>query len=313
MLSQLEGKTMRLLLTMLLMTSSAFAQSNHHLYVVNKSADSISILNVATLEVEHTISVGRNPHELAVAPDGSKLYVGNAGGNSVSVVDLGTYTETKKITTPDFSPDSGFALVTSEQSRKIVIIDTATDEVVQAIDTDQGGTHMAAIDRAGEWAYFTNREANTVSFMDLGDFRIVANVAVGQGSEGFALSPDESEIWVSNRDARSISVIDVAGRSVVATLEAGERPNRVAFTPDGRHVLIPMGSGEVSVYDTSSREIIDTVPLGSAGGGIVASPDGQRVFVAAGGTNAIHIIDTGTWTVTGRVGVGSNPDGLAMR
>ena len=312
---------MRLLLTVFLMTASGFAQSNHQLYVVNKSADSISILNASTLEVEQTIRVGRNPHELAVAPDGSKLYVANAGGNSVSVVDLETYTETNKIESPDFSyphgiifmPDARYALVTSEQASKIVLIDAVADEVVRSIDTDQGGTHMATIDSAGEWAYFTNRESNTVSFMDLDDFRIVANVAVGQGSEGFALSPDESEIWVSNREARSISVIDVASRQVVATLPAGERPNRVAFTPDGRFVLIPMGSGEVTVYDTSTREIIDTITLGSGGGGIVASPDGQRVFVAAGGTNAVYVIDTATWSVTGRVGVGTNPDGLAMR
>ena len=164
---------MRLLLTLALMTSCGFAQSSHHLYVVNKSADSISILNTSTLEVEHTISVGRNPHEIAVSPDGSKAYVANAGGNSVSVVDLETYTETKKITSPDFSyphgivftPDGRYALVTSEQASKIVLIDAASDEVIRSIDTDQGGTHMATIDDAGEWAYFTNRESNTVSFI----------------------------------------------------------------------------------------------------------------------------------------------------
>ena len=312
---------MRLLLTLLLTAASAFGQSNHHVYVVNKSADSISILNAATLEVGHTVAVGGNPHELAIAPDGSKAYVANAGGNSISVVDLETYTETKKIASPDlsfphgivFTPDSRYALVTSERAQKIVVIDVAADEAIRSIDTDQGGTHMAAIDRAGEWAYFTNRESNTVSFMDIENFRIVANVAVGPGAEGFALSPDESEIWVSNRNAASVSVVDVAQRQVVATIPVGERPNRVTFTPDGRHVLIPMGTGEMSVFDVASREIVRSIQLGSSAGGLVPSPDGGRVFVAVGSADEVYVIDTGNWTVTARVAVGGGPDGIAFR
>jgi YVTN family beta-propeller protein len=312
---------MRLLLTFALMTASALAQGNHQLYVVNKAADSISIVDAASLEVEHTISVGNNPHEVAVSPDGSKLYVANAGGNSISVIDLQTFSETKKITTPDFAfphgivftPDFRHALVTSEQSRKIVLIDAVKDEVIRAIDTDQGGTHMVTIDSAGEWAYFTNRESDTVSIMDLGDFSIVANVPVGRGAEGFALSPDETEIWVSNREAASVSVIDVGRREVVATMPVGDRPNRVTFTPDGRHVVIPMGSGEAYVFDTGTREVLTTVPVGSAAGGIVPSPDGRRVFVATGGSNAVQVIDVGSWTVIDRVNVGRGPDGLALR
>jgi DNA-binding beta-propeller fold protein YncE len=58
---------------------------------------------------------------------------------------------------------------------------------------------MVVIDKAGTWAFFANRDSNTVSFMDLNDYRIVANVPVGRGGEGIALSPDEKEIWVGDR------------------------------------------------------------------------------------------------------------------
>ena len=104
-------------------------------------------------------------------------------GNSVSVIDLRSQAETRTITHPDFNaphgvaftPDSRRAIVTSERSRKIFILDTTTDQIVRVVDTDQGGTHMVTVNSAGTQAYLTNRESNTVSVMNL--------------SEGFSSGP----------------------------------------------------------------------------------------------------------------------------
>ena len=62
-------------------------------------------LDTASLEVEATVKVGRNPEQMAIL--GGKLYVANSGGmgysspegydHTVSVVDLASFTETKKI------------------------------------------------------------------------------------------------------------------------------------------------------------------------------------------------------------------------
>src|SRR4030095_8113347 len=121
-----RGK-MKLLLATVLVATSLFAQATPRVFVVNKAGDSVAVVDAASLRVLHTIPVGRNPHELAVAPDGLKLYVPNVADNSISVVDLRTNSETKKITHPNlnsphgvaFTPDSRRALVTSERSRKI--------------------------------------------------------------------------------------------------------------------------------------------------------------------------------------------------
>ena len=310
-----------LLLPLVLTATAGLAQTNPLLFVVNKAEDTLSVIDTHSLRETHRITVGGNPHEMAVTPDGRKAYVVNAGGNSISVIDLETYAETKRITHPDFSfphgvaftSDSRRALVTSERSGKIFLIDATNDEVLRAIDTDQGGTHMAAVDTAGEWAYFSNRESNTISFMDLENYEIVANVAVGEGAEGFALSPDSREIWVSERNAGTVSVVDVPGQRVVARVDIGPRPNRVSFTPDGRHVVIPLTAGDVAVFDRATRERVGELRVGEGPGGIVASPDGKRMFVASGSTGSIDIIDTDNWVVTDRIPVGQGPDGLAIR
>ena len=294
-------------------------QSAPHLFVVNKNEDTVSIVDTGAMTVRHSVRVGMTPHELAIAPNGSKAYVANTGDNSVSVVDLKSHAE-KKITSPHFAfphgiiftPDSWRALVTSERSQKIVLIDAVTDQVLRAIDTDQAGTHMAVINKKGTMAFFTNRESNTVSFMDLQEFRIVANVAVGRGGEGIALSPDERELWIGDRSDSTVSVIDVAKRQTVAKIPAGPSPVRITFTPDGKYALLPDRSNDVRVYDTASRKEVATVRVEGNPGGILVSPDGKRAFVACQGSNDVKVIDTATWTIAGRIPVGRGPDGLAF-
>ena len=100
---------MKLILTMLLAGATAFAQSAPRIYVVNKAANSVSVINPQSLRVEHTIPVGTNPHEVAVTPDGQKLYVPNMGGNTVSVIDLRSNSKTKDINHADFSSPHGVA------------------------------------------------------------------------------------------------------------------------------------------------------------------------------------------------------------
>jgi YVTN family beta-propeller protein len=62
-------------------------------------------MDTTTLAIEKYITVGRNPEQMVVS--NGKLYVANSGGLSfgnpdktVSVIDLNTLTETKKITVP---------------------------------------------------------------------------------------------------------------------------------------------------------------------------------------------------------------------
>lgn len=311
---------MRLYLALLFAAAALQAQSPARLFVVNKSDDSVSIVNAASRSVEHTVKVGAQPHEMAVAPNGAKAYVANTSSNTLSVIDLKTHA-TKTVSHPEFSfphgiaftPDSRHALVTSERTRKIFVIDAAADQVLRVVDTDQGGTHMVVVNKAGTWAYFANREANTVSFMNLQDYRIAANVAVGQGSEGIALSPDDKEIWVGDRTDSTISVIDVAQRKRVASIPSGPSPVRVTFTPDGKHALLPDRNNEVRVYDVAARKEVSRVSVGANPGGIIVSSDGKWAYVACQGSNDIKVIDTAKWAVAGSVAVGRGPDGVAFR
>ncbi len=311
-----------LTLVLSLFAPSGLAQTDHHVYVLNKQAASMSIINASSLEVEATIAVGSQPHELAIVPGGDKAYVANVGDNSLSVVDLASRRETKTITTPDFSfphgiaftPDARIAVVTSELTQKIVIIDAERDEILRSIDSPEEGTHMVVIDRTGRWAYFSNRDSNTVSVMDLNDYSLVAAIPVGDGAEGITLSPDGKYVWVGDRRANTVTIVDTESRRVAGQAPTGDSPVRAAFSPDGARVYVPnSASADVSIYDAESHELLKTVSVGDNPGGIVFSDDGSKAYVASAGESAVYVIDTATLEVSGKVGVGRGPDGITYR
>jgi YVTN family beta-propeller protein len=307
---------MRAVLLLLLLPVWSLAQDGDYVLVLNKQSDSLSFVNVATLKAETTVKVGQTPHELAIHPEKTKAYVSNVGANSISVIDLKSRKETRKITSPDFqfphgitfTKDGSRAIVTSEQRKKIVIIDAKTDEIIRSIDTDQAGTHMVVLSPDGGWAFFTNRESNTVSVMDMKNMAIVANSPGGKGVEGIAISPDGMEVWAANRTDGTISVINAWTREAVAVISTGRSPIRVGFSADGKRVFVSAGN-ELYVYDPPERKQIAVIKV-SGSGGVVPSPDGKYMYLANGASNEISVIDVAKLEVVGKAAVEQGPDGI---
>ena len=138
-------------------------------------------------------------------------------------------------------------------------------------------------------------------------------IRVGNGSEGFDVSPDGREIWVANAQDGTISIVNRASRGVVATLPANvPGANRLKFTIDGRRVLVStLGGPDVVVLDAGTRKEIARIPIGHGAAGIVMEPDGSRAFVACSPDNYVAVVDLASLKVTGRIVAGDEPDGLA--
>ena len=136
-------------------------------------------------------------------------------------------------------------------------------------------------------------------------------VRVGNGSEGFDVSPDEKEIWVANAQDGTISVVSLPEKRVLQTLQTNTPgANRLKFTPNGRMVLVSSGP-ELAAFDTITRTVKTRVPIGHGSAGVLVEPGGARAFVACGPDNTVVVVDLQTLKVTGHVDAGGEPDGLA--
>ncbi|WP_421792028.1 beta-propeller fold lactonase family protein [Hyphobacterium sp.] len=299
------------------------ALADDQIVIVNKGADTVSIIDAASYESAGDIAVGRNPHEVYVSPDGETAYIsdyGNSQGTTISVIDLETATRTDVWDLQGnrgphgiwVSNDGTLVWATTETSGTVVELSTPTGELTNVWETNQLTSHQLVPTPDDTKLYVANIGSASVTVID----RIantVTTVRTDAGAEGIDVSPDGSEVWVTNRGADNISIIDVATDTVIDTISSqGGFPIRAKFTPDGSQVFVSNATtGSVAVFDAETRAHLGTVEVGAVPVGILISPDGGRAFIANTQDDFITVIDVATREVIDRIETGDEPDGMA--
>jgi YVTN family beta-propeller protein len=120
-------------------------------YATNQTLNEIEVLNIRRGTLAKPIFVGSMPQGIDITPDGSTLYVANSGAHNVSVVDVATRHELRRITIPSgFANDRPFSIAIANNGKALLTttfdgsgfggqvyqITLATDEV--ALRTDIG-------------------------------------------------------------------------------------------------------------------------------------------------------------------------------
>ncbi len=303
--------------------------------VLNKSAQSASVIDPVSGQTLATLPVGRGPHELAVSANGRTAYVANFGrfgvypagdtmhtvaGNTITVLDLaarrvkatydlGTRAGVHGVA---ISRDGTRLWVTVETPNALLELDAASGRVLATWLTGQQRSHLVLPSPDEKTFNVTNTVSGSVSIID----RVsgsVKNIAIGNGAEGLTVSPDGSELWVARRGDNVVTIISTARGVIVDSLRVtGDGPQRIQFTPDGREAWTSnVRSNTLSVIDARTRRVVSTVSVGRGPAGIVFSPDGRRGYFALSGGNAIAVVDVGARTVIASIATGIEPDGIA--
>src|SRR5262252_229726 len=329
---------MKKILLVLLVFTPAFVPAQtpkETLLALSKRDHTLAIVDPATLKVLAKVAVGNDPHEVIASSDGKTAYISNYGGgayNTLAVIDLVSQKALPSIDLGALKGPHGLSFVggkvwfTAEAAKAIGSYDPSTQKIDWILGTGQNRTHMIWVASDLKHVFTTNVSSGTVSIIEKlpprtgggppgtpgGDWDQTI-VKVGEGSEGFDVSPDGKEIWVANAQDGTISIIDVASKKVTDTLNANvQSANRLKFTPDGMRVFVAgLRMENVLVLDAHTHKELKQIKVGHGAAGIQMQPDGSRVFVAATPDNYVAVIDLKSLEVTGRIDVGTEPDGLA--
>lgn len=322
------------------------------LLALSKRAHTLAIVDPMTLQIIAKEPVGSDPHEVIASADGKTAYVSIYGGgryHALSVIDLVAQKALPDIDTGALNGPHGLAWAggklwfTAEGAKAIARYDPATARVDWIMGTGQNRTHMIYVTPDQQRIYTTNVASGTVTYLEkvtlppmgtppgmhppagagqlgpppgMGQPRTdwtETIIPVGQGDEGFDVTPDGRELWTANAQDGTLSIIDLSSKKVIDTVDAKIfGANRLKFTPDGKWVLISsLRDGDLFVYDAGSRKEIKRVAIGHGAAGILMDPVANRAFVACSPDDSIAIVDLKTLEVTGHLDVGGEPDGLA--
>jgi YVTN family beta-propeller protein len=321
------------------------SKHDHTLSIVNPSTLQV-VARMPVGEDPHEVIASTDGTTAYVSNYGFGAY------NTLAVIDLVGHRALPSIDLGPLRGPHGLTFVggktwfTAEAAKAIGRYDPATQKVDWILGTGQNRTHMIYVSDDQQSIITTNVSSGTVSIMELEALHMPGPppgmrppnstpggpggpppggrpmprkdwnetvVRVGNGSEGFDVSPDHHEVWVANAQDGTISVIDIAAKKVVETIQANVRgANRLKFTPDGKHVLVSsLGGPDLVILDAATRRATKRLPIGHGAAGIVIEPNGARAFVACTPDDYVAVIDLQSLAVTGHIQAGGEPDGMA--
>ncbi|MBN2129449.1 MAG: hypothetical protein JW741_08125 [Sedimentisphaerales bacterium] len=128
-----------------------------------------------------------------------------------------------------------------------------------------------------------------------------------------ALSPDESQLYVTCSGSDSVIVVDPARRTKVAEIGVGGQPEDVTFSPDGRRVFVTnMFDDTVSVIDAATRTVTHTLPVGDEPHGLLTDREGRYLYVVNTGSENITVIDAASLVRIKNLTASRRPWSLAL-
>ena len=183
------------------------------------------------------ISVGSLPKILEVSPDGKRLWVSNWGSNAVSVVDLDSLKEIKRIPVRSAAPrgialtTDGMAYVCDFDGSAISIIDAGSLELIKVIKAPRLPRHAVA---RGDTAYLTLYGTGKLWVMT-GD-SLIKEYTIGGHPKTLVLFGRYA--FIANYGADRMDVFDLLEGRVTTRVPAGKSPSGIDITPDGQYIYL---------------------------------------------------------------------------
>jgi len=300
--------------------------------VVNQASDTVTLIDLATMEAYRHVAVVGGPHEVAVSPDGTRAMVTNyytsdgSPQKTLSLISLPDGATIRTIDLGEFSTPHDVQWVnetqvvcTSEANKALLLVNVESGEIERVFETGKGGSHMLSLSPDQKRLYSSNMSGGgSVSVFDFQTGEKIKDIDTGKECEGVGVSPDGRWVWAGNRAEDTVSIIDTTSLQLVKTLESPGFPYRVEFTPNGKYALVPQAkSGTLMVGDVAGQSVIRHIPLGltrvdePSTAGVFPHPDNIHAFVTVRNDNSMLVVNLETGETLGRVEVQSSPDGVS--
>jgi YVTN family beta-propeller protein len=205
---------------------------------------------------------------LAITSDGAKLVVANFENDSISVVDVASFTKTAELDLRPGKIDPSMAgvpggefpywvvikgktaYVSSIRDREIVVVDISGTPSVKTRIQVQGNPNKMLLTKSGHRLLVAADNADVVYVIDTKSNQIIdaiktgGHAPVGSSPNSLALSPDEGTLFVTNSGTNSVAVIDLDGNchgQLRGLIPTAWFPNSVSVSRDGKTLYVVNG------------------------------------------------------------------------
>ncbi|MCY7305699.1 MAG: YncE family protein [Rhodoferax sp.] len=273
--------------------SPAVAGALERVYVPNRAANTVSVIDPASLKVVDTFKVGIHPQHVVPSWDLSTLWVANnAEGRtdgSLTPIDPKTGKPGKSIPVDDpynmyWSPDGQFAIVVAEAYKRLDFRDVRSMAMKFSIPTPRcAGINHADFSIDGKYAVFTCEFNGSMTKVDLVNRKVLGTISLSQ----YFNRPDALALIA--KPGKKPDKIPDPGQPGNEICTTPGMPQDVRVSPDGKTFFVAdMMADGVHVVDGDSFKQIGFIATGIGAHGLYPSRDGKSLYVANRGSNKIR-------------------------
>jgi len=254
------------------------------------------VIDLTTSPPSHiaTVEVGKQPSGLDINRAGDLALVANRADNSISVLSIqgkdvklvDTVPMGDQVAAVAFTPDGKRALAVKFPGHKVALLNVDGQKVTYAKQDIPVGLwpYNLGVTPDGKLALTADNgnggrsdgHVDTVSVIDLeaNPPRVIDHVVVGDGPEGFVISPTGKiavamllngndgphNAWFYHKNGRVV-VLKINGKKVtkVGEVEVGGLPEGAVFSPDGKYLYVGnFNDKDVSILKVDGTKVTDT-------------------------------------------------------
>jgi YVTN family beta-propeller protein len=245
----------------------AISTDGRRLYASGGAASLVDVYTIGDdgkLAPDQQIAIGSYPAGIALAADGSRLWVGQFKGNAVVELDAATFAVLRTIPLPFGAygvievPERHQLYVSGFADARVAVVDLESmgDPAVSSIAVGGNPLGMAK-SPGGDRVFTTVSNGDVVVAIDTALQQVVGSQNVGEPSiageggaplpasspGGIALSPSGDALFVARAADNAVGVFDPATLSPRGAIPVGWYPTGLALTAGGGRLLVTNGKG----------------------------------------------------------------------
>ena len=286
--------------------------------VLNSEETSYSIIDRATRAEIGRLPLGREPHHIAVTPDGKEVLLASTVTNDLVALDIKTGEPrriVRDIVDPyqlGFSPDGKWFVTVANRLDHIDIYRGSDFKLVSRIFVESVPSHLA-FDSESKIVFVSLQKSSRVVAYDLTTQTIKWNVEVGKTPAGLLVLPGDKRLLVALTGEDGVQVLDPKDGTISNFLQTGKGAHNFWPKGDGRHwFLSNRVDSTVSLVDTQDMKVVGNIKVPGGPDDMDITPDGKELWVTQRFLRRIAVVDLEQMRVVASVPVGKSPHGVMM-
>ncbi len=208
-------------------------------------------INTQTFTIDNIIKVGSVPKYLAISPNQKLLLVSNWSSGDVSIIDLNSEKEIKRVKVGRqprgiaFSADGNIAYIAVMGANYIAKINLQNFECEQFIAVGKNPRHLC-IDE--NYLYVSLNGEQNIARIHLENLSI-DKIKVGTMPRSMIIAPHSQKLLINCYGDAKISVVNTRSFTLETTFNTHKNPIGIALSPDETEIWVACYSGSIQVFN----------------------------------------------------------------